>query len=72
LGKITSLPVPPKGQPQETKQLTPRSFENGFVIEKLREDAKVPEYQQSDYVANWDYYKSRTNPTPNTLVYKTS
>ena len=71
-GTFTPLPAPPKGQRQEIKQPTPLSLQNGFVIEKLREDAKVPEYQQSDYVANWDYYKSRTNSTPNTLVYKTS
>ena len=67
--KFTPLEAPPKGQRQEFRLQAQNAINNGFVIEKLREEKVTPEYQQSDYVANWDHYNNMVNP--NVFVYRT-
>jgi hypothetical protein len=69
--RFVPLETPPKGQRQEFRLQSAVSVNNGFVIQKVRDIDVTPEYQQSDYVANWDHYNGRVNQNPNVLVYRT-
>ena len=70
--KFTDLAPPPKGQRQEFRLQSQNAVNNGFVIEKLREGDTSGDFQQSDYVANWEYFNNRNNQNPNVFTYKTS